>query len=105
MEATDGGKTIIAGNERSSARGCRDAKFFYETDRKTKLEARLPKFEQIVFHEKLGTQGERIKRIERLAGEIAPWSAPTSRRQNAQRIWRRRICSPKWLANSPNCKA
>ena len=49
-----------------------DAKFFYETDLKTKLEDRLPKFEQIVFHEKLGTQGERIKRIERLAAEIAP---------------------------------
>jgi glycyl-tRNA synthetase beta chain len=49
-----------------------DAKFFYDTDLKTKLEDRLPKFEQIVFHEKLGTQGERIKRIERLAAEIAP---------------------------------
>jgi glycyl-tRNA synthetase beta chain len=49
-----------------------DAKFFYETDLKTKLEDRLPKFEQIVFHEKLGTQAARIKRIERLAAEIAP---------------------------------
>ena len=49
-----------------------DAKFFYESDLKTKLEDRLPKFENIVFHEKLGTQGERIKRIERLAAEIAP---------------------------------
>jgi glycyl-tRNA synthetase beta chain len=49
-----------------------DAKFFYETDLKTRLEARLPKFDQIVFHEKLGTQAERIKRIERLAAEIAP---------------------------------
>src|SRR3979490_1050979 len=49
-----------------------DAKFFFETDLKTKLEDRLPKFENIVFHEKLGTQGERIKRIERLAAEVAP---------------------------------
>jgi glycyl-tRNA synthetase beta chain len=49
-----------------------DAKFFYETDLKTKLEERLPKFDGIVFHEKLGTQGERIARIERLAAEIAP---------------------------------
>ncbi len=39
---------------------------------RTKLEDRLPKFESIVFHEKLGTQGERIARIERLAAEIAP---------------------------------
>ena len=44
-----------------------DAKFFYETDLKTRLEDRLPKFEQIVFHEKLGTQAERIARIEALA--------------------------------------
>ena len=49
-----------------------DAKFFYETDLKTRLEDRVPKFDNIVFHEKLGTQGERIKRIERLAAEIAP---------------------------------
>ena len=72
IEATDGGKTIIAGNERVIRARLSDAKFFYETDLKTKLEERLPKFEQIVFHEKLGTQAERIKRIERLAAEIAP---------------------------------
>jgi glycyl-tRNA synthetase beta chain len=72
IEATDGGKTIIGGNERVIRARLSDAKFFYETDLKTKLEARLPKFEQIVFHEKLGTQAERIKRIERLVAEIAP---------------------------------
>jgi glycyl-tRNA synthetase beta chain len=72
IEATDGGKTIVAGNERVIRPRLSDAKFFYETDLKTKLEDRLPKFEQIVFHEKLGTQAERIKRIERLAAEIAP---------------------------------
>jgi glycyl-tRNA synthetase beta chain len=72
IEASDGGKTIIAGNERVIRARLSDAKFFYETDLKTKLEDRLPKFEQIVFHEKLGTQAERIKRLERLAAEIAP---------------------------------
>ena len=72
IEATDGGKAIVAGNERVIRARLSDAKFFYETDLKTKLEDRLPKFDQIVFHEKLGTQGERIKRIERLAAEIAP---------------------------------
>jgi glycyl-tRNA synthetase beta chain len=72
IEASDGGKAIIAGNERVIRARLSDAKFFYETDLKTKLEDRLPKFEQIVFHEKLGTQGERIKRIEQLAAEIAP---------------------------------
>lgn len=72
IEAADGGKTIVAGNERVIRPRLSDAKFFYETDLKTKLEDRLPKFEQIVFHEKLGTQAERIQRIERLATEIAP---------------------------------
>src|SRR5712672_765540 len=72
IEASDVGKAIIAGNERVIRARLSDAKFFYETDLKTKLEDRLPKFETIVFHEKLGTQGERIQRIERLAAEIAP---------------------------------
>src|SRR6478672_1534621 len=72
IEASDGGKVIVAGNERVIRPRLSDAKFFYETDLKTKLEDRLRKFDQIVFHEKLGTQAERIKRIERLAAEIAP---------------------------------
>jgi len=72
VEASDGGKAIVAGNERVIRARLSDAKFFYETDLKTKLEDRLQKFEQIVFHEKLGTQAERIARIERLAAEIAP---------------------------------
>jgi glycyl-tRNA synthetase beta chain len=72
IEASDGGKVIVAGNERVIRARLSDAKFFYETDLKTKLEDRLPKFEQIVFHERLGTQAERIKRIEALAAEIAP---------------------------------
>src|SRR5215211_360396 len=72
IEASDGGKAIAAGNERVIRARLSDAKFFYETDLKTRLEDRLPKFENIVFHEKLGTQAERIKRIERLAAEIAP---------------------------------
>ncbi|WP_426424016.1 glycine--tRNA ligase subunit beta [Bradyrhizobium genosp. A] len=72
IEAADGGKVIVAGNERVIRPRLSDAKFFYETDLKTRLEDRLPKFEQIVFHEKLGTQAARIKRIERLAAEIAP---------------------------------
>ncbi|UWU67413.1 glycine--tRNA ligase subunit beta [Bradyrhizobium sp. NC92] len=71
IEATDGGATIIAGNERVIRARLSDAKFFYETDLKTKLEDRLPKFEQIVFHAKLGTQAARIGRIERLAEYMA----------------------------------
>ena len=71
IEAEDGGKAIVAGNERVIRARLSDAKFFYETDLKTRLEDRLPKFKSIVFHEKLGTQWERIERIGRLAAELA----------------------------------
>jgi glycyl-tRNA synthetase beta chain len=72
IEAMDGGKTIVAGNERVIRARLSDAKFFYESDRKTNLEDRLPKFETILFHEKLGTQAQRIARIQEVAAEIAP---------------------------------
>ena len=71
-EAADGGKAIVAGNERVIRARLSDAKFFYETDLKTRLEDRLPKFKNIVFHEKLGTQADRISRIVVLAGKLAP---------------------------------
>ena len=72
IEAEDGGKEIVAGNERVIRARLSDAKFFYETDLKTRLEDRLAKFNDIVFHEKLGTQAKRIDRIEQLAVELAP---------------------------------
>jgi len=71
-DAADGGKVIVAGNERVVRARLSDAKFFYETDLKTRLEDRLPKFEHIVFHEKLGSQAERIARVVALAGQLAP---------------------------------
>jgi len=70
-EAADGGKAIVAGNERVIRARLSDAKFFYETDLKTHLEDRLPKFEHIIFHEKLGTQAARIARIRALAGQLS----------------------------------
>ena len=76
IEATDGGAAITAGNERVIRARLSDAKFFYETDLKTQLEDRLPKFKDIVFHEKLGSQWERIERIEKLAAELAPLIVP-----------------------------
>ncbi len=87
IEASDGGKAIVAGNERVIRARLSDAKFFYETDLKTKLEDRLPKFDHIVFHEKLGTQAERIARIERLAAELAPMvGADVAKTKRAARL-------------------
>ncbi|MEM8878250.1 MAG: glycine--tRNA ligase subunit beta [Pseudomonadota bacterium] len=72
IEASDGGKEIIAGNEKVIAARLADAKFFWDTDRKTKLEDYAAQLDAITFHEKLGTQGERVARIAALAKEIAP---------------------------------
>src|SRR5919204_4622876 len=87
IEAEDGGKAIIAGNERVIRARLADARFFYETDLKTRLEDRLPKFKDVVFHEKLGTQWDRIERIERLAAELAPTvEADIERTKRAARL-------------------
>jgi glycyl-tRNA synthetase beta chain len=69
--ARDGGKDIIRGNNKVIAARLSDAKFFWDQDRKAKLEDLLPKLDAITFHARLGTQGERVKRIVTLAGEIA----------------------------------
>ncbi|HUO89457.1 MAG TPA: glycine--tRNA ligase subunit beta, partial [Rhizomicrobium sp.] len=71
MVAEDGGKTIVAGNERVLRARLSDAKFFWDQDRKTPLADRVNALGGIVFHAKLGTQLERVERIEALAGEIA----------------------------------
>jgi glycyl-tRNA synthetase beta chain len=71
MIAADGGKEIVAGNERVLRARLSDAKFFWDQDRKTKLVDRVDALRNIVFHAKLGTQYERVERIEALAGEIA----------------------------------
>ncbi|HRE61239.1 MAG TPA: glycine--tRNA ligase subunit beta [Micropepsaceae bacterium] len=71
LVADDGGKAIIAGNERVVRARLSDARFFWEQDKKITLAERLPQLDGIVFHAKLGTQGERVQRIEALAGHIA----------------------------------
>jgi len=70
--AEDGGATIIAGNERVIRARLSDARFFYKTDLALPLEHGLPKLEESVFHAKLGTQFQRIERLVKLAGEMAP---------------------------------
>jgi len=71
MIAEDGGKQIVAGNERVLRARLSDAKFFWDQDRKVPLADRIAALGGIVFHAKLGTQLERVDRIEALAGEIA----------------------------------
>lgn len=70
--ADDGGKAIVAGNERVIRARLSDAKFFWDQDRKTRLEDRLPALEGVIFHEKLGSQAERAERLQDLARDLAP---------------------------------
>ena len=82
LVAPDGGAAIAAGNARVVRARLADARHFWQTDLaplpdardKTAkpLDQRLAKLERVVFHEKLGTQGERVERIEALARELAP---------------------------------
>jgi glycyl-tRNA synthetase beta chain len=69
----DGGKEIIEGNQRVLRARLSDASFFWDQDRKTKLAARLPRLEHVVFHAKLGTMAEKVNRMERLAQSLSAY--------------------------------
>ncbi|MCE2579703.1 glycine--tRNA ligase subunit beta [Gluconacetobacter entanii] len=72
MEPSDGGALTIAGNERVLRARFADARHFWDLDRTHTLESRVAQLDRIVFHAALGSQGERVRRIVRLAGLIAP---------------------------------
>jgi glycyl-tRNA synthetase beta chain len=70
----DDPKFIIEGNQRVVRPRLADARFFYETDKKIKLADRVPQLANIVYHNKLGSQGsefDRVQRIQKLASMIA----------------------------------
>jgi glycyl-tRNA synthetase beta chain len=71
IEAPDGGKAIVAGNERVLRARLSDAKFFWDLDRKRRLEERVPQLADLIFHARLGTVGQKTARLELLAGELA----------------------------------
>lgn len=71
METIDAGQQVVAGNERVLRARLSDARFFWDQDRKIRLEDRLPALDSITFHEKLGSLGDKVRRVEKLAAEIA----------------------------------
>jgi glycyl-tRNA synthetase beta chain len=68
--AKDGGHAIVAGNERVLRARLSDARFFWDQDRKVSLESRLPKLEERIFYQRLGTMADKAERIGRLAEEV-----------------------------------
>ncbi len=67
----DDASAVIGGNERVVRPRLADAKFFFDQDRKKTLESRLEGLSKVVYHNKLGSQGERNLRVVKIAAEIA----------------------------------
>ncbi|WP_419905389.1 glycine--tRNA ligase subunit beta [Kiloniella sp.] len=81
-EAVDEGKTIIAGNERVLASRLSDAEFFWEQDKKDKLDTRVAALESIVFQAKLGTLAQKVARVQGLAEQLAEQTGCSGRLAN-----------------------
>ena len=71
LEAKDGGDAISAGNARVVRARLADAKFFYDQDKLQTLESRIPQLKNVVYHNKLGTQAERVERVKAIAAKVA----------------------------------
>jgi len=86
LKTKDGGKKIVAGNEKVIAARLSDAKFFWEQDLKRPLDEMANALDRITFHEKLGSQKQRVERIAELAFQIAGSvdAAPEDARRAAQ---------------------
>lgn len=66
-------ENVARGNEKVIRARLADAVFFYEEDKKTKIDDQLGRLDRIVFHEKLGTIGAKARRVTKIAQELAPW--------------------------------
>ena len=87
IDAPDQGAALIAGNERVLRARLSDARFFWEQDLAVPLDALVPRLDGVVFHARLGSQGERVKRIEALAMALAPaLGAEPAQAQTAARL-------------------
>ena len=71
LEAKDGGVQISSGNARVVRARLADAKFFYDQDRRETLESRVEGLKHVVYHNKLGSQAERMLRVKSMAGRFA----------------------------------
>jgi glycyl-tRNA synthetase beta chain len=87
LEAKDGGDAIVAGNEKVLRARLSDARFFWDQDKKVRLDSRLPALEQIVFHAKLGTLARRVERMMSLAEYLsAKTGADTAQARRAAQL-------------------
>jgi glycyl-tRNA synthetase beta chain len=87
MEARDGGKVIVAGNERVLKARLSDARFFWDQDRKVKLLERVPGLKSRVFHAKLGSVFDKVSRTEKLAPAVAQYVPGCDQVKLALAVW------------------
>src|SRR5579875_768872 len=87
MIADDGGKAIIAGNERVLRARLSDAKFFWDQDRKHTLVSRVDKLRERVFHAKLGTVYDKMSRVAHLAYTIAEHIPGADKTKVGHAVW------------------
>ncbi len=108
-ETADHGATILKGNQKVLSARLSDAKFFWENDlrmAKAGMTDWLDGLKSVTFHNKLGSQADRIDRIAALAREIAPLvGADPDLAEQAATLAKADLRSARWSANSPNCKA
>ena len=81
----DDASAIVQGNERVVRPRLADAKFFFDQDRKKSLESRLPMLDKVVYHAKLGSQGERVERVRAIASAIGEQLGGASLAKQADR--------------------
>ncbi len=84
VPASDGGRAIVAGNERVLRARLWDAQFFWDQDRKRPLASRVPELDGIVFHARLGSLGAKVARLQSLATWLAQ-RVPDTRVEHAAR--------------------
>ncbi len=84
VPAEDGGRAIVAGNERVLRARLWDAQFFWDQDRKRPLASRVPELEGVVFHARLGSLGAKVARLQSLATWLAQ-RVPNTRVEHAAR--------------------
>ncbi|MEZ4409086.1 MAG: glycine--tRNA ligase subunit beta [Polyangiales bacterium] len=95
--------TIALGNERVMRARLNDASFFVEQDRKKTLASRVEGLDAVTFHAKLGSYGDKVRRLERLGAWLAPPSAPTRPRSRAPRPSARATSSrSRWRVPGPS---
>ena len=104
LVARDGGKQIVAGNEKVIRARLSDAKFFWEQDLKKPLDEMATALAGITFHEKLGSQKERVERVAELASRSRARWMRCRRMRGARRSSPRPISCRAWWASSLSCR-